>query len=147
MGRSLSNALRLAVAIISLWSLGGCGKTAKPGPPNFPGRINLSPAVNTSMVLGATLNFTASVQTASGGNVATPVTYTSSDTSVLTLAPNGVACAGHWDVAFTTCIPGGTGLALVTASSSIRRSITSRSPEFCSTASRFRNPASLKLRP
>jgi hypothetical protein len=116
MGRSLSNALRLAVAIISLWSLGGCGKTAKPGPPNFPGRINLSPAVNTSMVLGATLNFTASVQTASGGNVATPVTYTSSDTSVLTLAPNGVACAGHWDVAFTTCIPGGTGLALVTAS-------------------------------
>ncbi len=116
MGRSLSNALRLAVAIISLWSLGGCGKTAKPSPPNFPGRINLTPAVSTSMVLGATLNFTASVQTASGGNVGTPITYTSSDTSVLTLAPNGVACAGHWDVGFTVCIPGGTGLATVTAS-------------------------------
>ncbi|SPE27236.1 exported hypothetical protein [Acidobacteriia bacterium SbA2] len=116
MGRSLSNALRLAVAIICLWSLGGCGKTTKPGPPNFPGRINLIPSSNTSVVLGSTFNFTASVQTASGGNVNTPVTFTSSDTSVLTLAPNGVACAGHWDVAFTTCIPGGTGLATVTAS-------------------------------
>jgi len=116
MGRSLSNALRLALAIISLWSLGGCGKTAKPGPPNFPGRVILTPGINTSVVLGATIVFTASAQTASGSIVATTITFTSSDTSVLTLAPNGVACAGHFDAGFTACTPGGTGLATVTAS-------------------------------
>jgi len=115
MGRSLSNALRWAVAIISLWSLGGCGKTTKPGIPNFPGRVILTPGVNISMVLGATLNFTASVQTSAGGTVATPATFTSSDTSILTLAPNGVACAGQFNLNYTVCTPGATGPVTVTA--------------------------------
>src|SRR6202023_3362517 len=47
--------------------------------------------------------------------LAVPITFSSSDTSVLNIAPNGVACAGHWDVAFTTCTPGGTGVVQVTA--------------------------------
>jgi len=116
MGRSRSNVLRLAVAILSLWSVSGCGGGTKPGPPILPGRVSLSPGAVTSLVLGATLNFTASAATASGTNISTPITFSSSDTSVLTLAPNGVACAGHWDVAFTACTPGNTGLAQVTAS-------------------------------
>jgi hypothetical protein len=116
MGRSRSNVLRLAVAILSLWSFSGCGAGTKPGPPIFPGRVSLSPGAVTSLVLGATLNFSASAATASGTNISTPITFSSSDTSVLTLAPNGVACAGHWDVAFTACTPGNTGLVQVTAS-------------------------------
>jgi hypothetical protein len=68
------------------------------------------------MVLGGTLSFTASVQTASGTNLNTPVTFASNDTSILNLAPNGVACAGHWDIAFTTCTPGAMGPVQVTAS-------------------------------
>ncbi len=115
MGRSLSNALRWAVAIISLLSLGGCGKTSKPGIPNFPGRVILTPGINISMVLGATLNFTASVQTSTGGIVRTPATFTSSDTSILTLAPNGVACAGQFNLNYTVCTPGATGPVTVTA--------------------------------
>lgn len=116
MGRLRSNALRLAVAILSLWSVSGCGGGAKPGPPIFPGRVSLTPGSNTSLVLGGTLNFSASAQTTSGTTISTAITFSSSDTSVLTLAPNGVACAGHWDVAFTTCTPGGTGAVQVTAS-------------------------------
>jgi hypothetical protein len=116
MGRSLSTILQWAVAILALWSISGCGKGAKAGPPLFPGRVNLTPSSNTSVELGATFGFTASAQTASGTNLSTTITYSSSDTSILNVAPNGVACAGHWDVAFTTCTPGGTGLALVTAS-------------------------------
>src|SRR5271169_5330619 len=115
MGRSLSNTLRWAVAIVSLWSLGGCGKTTKPGIPNLPGRVILTPGINISMVLGATLNFTASVQTSAGGIVATPATFTSSDTSILTLAPNGVACAGQFNLNYTVCTPGATGPVTVTA--------------------------------
>ncbi len=116
MGRSLSKALQLAVAILSLWSVSGCGGGSKAGPPLFPGRVNLTPATNTSLTLGGVLVFTASVQTASGTTLATSVAFSSSDTSVLNIAPNGVACAGHWDVAFTTCTPGGTGAVQVTAS-------------------------------
>ena len=104
-----------AVAIFLLLNLAGCGST-KPGPPLFPGKINLTPATATSLTLGSVLTFSASAQTPSGTNLAVPITYTSSDTSILNLAPNGVACAGHWDAAFTTCTPGGVGPATVTAS-------------------------------
>jgi hypothetical protein len=116
MGRSRFHSWRLAVTVLSLWSICGCGKSTKPGGPTSPGRIGLIPASNTSLVLGGTLNFTASVQGESGSNINASVTFSSSNTSILTLAPNGVACAGHWDVAFTTCTPGGTGPVQVTAS-------------------------------
>jgi hypothetical protein len=108
--------LRLAVTFLSLSVITGCGGGSHPGPPLFPGHINLNPGLPTSMVLGGTLSFTASVQTASGTNLATPVTFASSDPSILNLAPNGVACAGHWDVAFATCTPGAMGPVTVTAS-------------------------------
>jgi hypothetical protein len=96
--------------------MAGCGGGTKPGPPLIPGHINLTPSVNTSIVLGSTLSFVGSVQTASGTILNTPISYASSDTSILNLAPNGVACAGHWDVAFTTCTPGNVGVVTVTAS-------------------------------
>jgi hypothetical protein len=117
MGRLRLNALWSAVAIFSLLSLSlsGCGGT-KAGAPIFPGRVSLSPATTSSLVLGATLNFTASAQTVSGTNIATPISFTSSNTSILTLAPNGVACAGQWDVNFTACTPGNSGPVTVTAS-------------------------------
>lgn len=116
MGRFRSRGLRLAVAILSFWSIAGCGGGTKPGPPIFPGHITLTPATSASLTLGATFGFSASAQTASGTNINTPITFSSSDTSILNLAPNGVACAGHWDVAFTTCSPGAPGTVTVTAS-------------------------------
>ena len=116
MGRFRSLSLRLAVAFLSFLTITGCGGGSHPGPPLFPGRINLNPGSATSLVLGGTLTFTASVQTTSGTNLNTPITFASSDPSILNLAPNGVACAGHWDVAFTTCIPGAMGPVTVTAS-------------------------------
>ncbi len=116
MGRLRSKALWVAVAILPLWSFSGCGGSKKAGTPIFPGRVTLTPGSNTSLALSSTLNFTASAQTSSGTNISTSITFSSSDTSVLTLASNGVACAGHWDVNFTTCTPGGTGVVQVTAS-------------------------------
>lgn len=115
MGRFRSCGVWLAVAVFSLLNLAGCGST-KPGSPLFPGKINLSPSTATSLTLGSVLTFTSSVQTSSGTNLNVAVSYTSSDTSILNLAPNGVACAGHWDTAFTTCTPGATGPVTVTAS-------------------------------
>ncbi len=116
MGRLRSKVLGLAVAILSLWSFGGCGGGSKPGPPILPGRVNLTPSGNTSLVVGGVLSFLASAQTASGTNISTAFTFSSTDTSILTLAPNGVACAGHWDVNYTVCTPGNSGPVQVTAS-------------------------------
>ncbi len=117
MGRLRLKVLCLAVAILSLWSIAGCGKGGKTGTALFPGRINLTPSNNTSLELGSVLGFLASAQSASGTNIAsTSFTYTSSDTSILTLAPNGVACAGHWDLNYTVCTPGNSGPVQVTAS-------------------------------
>ncbi len=115
MGRFCSFGAWLAIAAFALLNLAGCGST-KPGPPLFPGKINLTPVNATSLTLGGVLGFTASAQTPSGTTLSVPITYTSSDTSILNLSPNGVACAGHWDGAFTTCTPGGVGPVTVTAS-------------------------------
>jgi len=116
MGRFGSSGLRLAVIVLSLWSIVGCGGGSKAGPPLFAGKINLTPTANASIPLGGTLTFTAVAQTVSGTTLAVPITFTSSDTSILNLAPSGLACAGHWDAAFTTCTPGATGPVTVTAS-------------------------------
>src|SRR6478736_3207657 len=108
MGRFRSRGAWLAFAVFSLLNLAGCG-SSKPGPPLFPGKINLNPATATSLTLGGVLGFTASAQTPTGTTLNVTITYTSSDTSILNVSPNGVACAGHWDGAFTTCTPGATG--------------------------------------
>ncbi len=116
MGRSRSTVLRLAVAILSLWSIGGCGKGTKAGPPLFPGQITLTPSTNLSVELGSTFTFIATARTSAGVTLNTAITYTSTDTSVVNVAPGGVACAGTWNVSFTTCTPAGTGVVQVTAS-------------------------------
>ena len=116
MGRFQRLSWPLAVTIYSLLTIAGCGGGSHPGPPLFPGRINLLPSTATSLPVGGTLAFTAIVQTTSGTTLNTTITFASSDTSILNLAPNGVACAGHWDAAFTTCTPGAAGPVTVTAS-------------------------------
>src|SRR6201997_5428718 len=116
MGRFRSGGLRLAVAILSLWSVAGCGGGSKAGAPLFPGKINLTPAVATSLVLGGSLAFTTSAQTNTGTTLHVAISYSSSDTSIVNVSPAGVACAGHWDLTFSICSAGNTGVAIVTAS-------------------------------
>jgi len=115
MGRFRSGGVFWAVAILSFWSFSACGGGGKAGPPLFAGKILLTPSSNTSLVLGGTLVFFSTVQTASGTTLNTPVTYSSSDTSILNIASNGVACAGRWDQTFSTCSPGATGVVQITA--------------------------------
>src|ERR1700733_1661990 len=116
--RSTAKAVRLfaAATVVFLFSpLGGCGghKSAPVSP--FPGKITLTPATSASLQLGNTLNFIASAQNNSGSNGNTVCTFQSSDTNILNIAPNGVACAGVWDSAFVTCTPQNYGVVQVTA--------------------------------
>ena len=116
MGRLFSGRLRFtgcSVLVLFLCALAGCGGH-KPGATNpFPSSITLSPATSASLQLGGTINFFA----ASSNNIpSSSFSFHSSDTSILNFSPSGVACAGRWDTAFTTCTPQGTGVVTVTAS-------------------------------
>ena len=96
--------------------LAACGGHKPAGSSPFPGRVILSPGISASLQLGGTLNFTASAQNNSGSVLAAAFTYQSSNTTILNVAPNGVACAGVWDAAFVTCTPQNYGTVEVTAS-------------------------------
>ncbi len=115
MGRSRSNVLRLAVAVLSLWSIGGCGGQ-KGGPSAFSRKGESNPQQQPLRGTGSHIRLQrigASFHRHSSRHCHH---LSSSDTSILNVAANGFACAGHWDVNFTTCTPGGTGVAQVTAS-------------------------------
>jgi hypothetical protein len=114
MGTLRSGSLGLA-AVLSFCFISGCGGHSSGGTSPYPARITLNPPVSTSVQLGTIFTFTATAQNSSNSNVSTSFTFSSSNTSILNLAPNGVACAGHWDAAYTTCSPGGVGVATVTA--------------------------------
>ena len=106
-----------AIIVALVLELGACGGHTPPGISNVPGRITLTPGTSASLQLGNFLPFTAIVQNGSGTNIGAPITFASSDTSVLTLSPAGTACAGTWNAPFyTVCSPGGVGVAQVTAS-------------------------------
>jgi hypothetical protein len=68
------------------------------------------------MQLGSTLVFTASAQNASNSNLSPVFTFTSSNPSVVSISPAGVACAGSFNAPFyNICTAGGGGTAEITA--------------------------------
>lgn len=124
MGRS-SLIVRLVfifIAVSLIAGLTGCSSTSPTRSTNFPtpASISLSPANPVSLDAGAaTQTFTATPRNSSNTTITTPVTFLSSNTAVLTIATNGLACAGTWDSlnAPQICTPGPVGTAQVTARS------------------------------
>jgi len=110
-----SSSLRLAVALISILGIGGCGGHKPAGQSPFVTKVNLLPSNNMSVQLGSTFNFTGTAQNNTGSSVSTSISFTSSDTSIMNVAPNGAACAGEWNGTYTVCTPGNYGTVLVTA--------------------------------
>ncbi len=125
MGRLSSIIVRWAfifIAVSLIAGLTGCSSTSPTTTTNFPtpANISLSPANPVSLDAGAaTQTFTATPRNSSNTTITTPVTFLSSNTAVLTIATNGLACAGTWDslTAPQICTPGPVGTAQVTARS------------------------------
>jgi hypothetical protein len=124
MGR-LSAIVRLASIFIvvslvaALTSCSSSGPTVNSTFP-VPAIINLTPSNAISLDVGsATQAFTATPENSKGTAITTPITFTSSNTAVLTIAGNGLVCAGTWDSLTVPqiCTPGAVGVALVTATS------------------------------
>jgi hypothetical protein len=114
--RRLRSVLTLAAAIFALWGISGCGGHTPPKASPYPAKVTLLPGTSTSVQLGGEFVFIASAQNSSNANISAVFTFQSNDTSIVNVAPNGVACAGHWDTTYSVCTPGGIGYALVTAS-------------------------------
>jgi trimeric autotransporter adhesin len=117
--RSTLRAIVIALPLVG-WciTLGGCGGSSSKPAQSLPVTITLAPSSG-SVDLGGTLVFTA---TAVGRTSKTPIavkfTFASSNTAVLTVANNGLACGGSWNnlAIPQVCTPGGEGVAQVTAS-------------------------------
>jgi hypothetical protein len=116
MGRLRRKALEFSLAALFLYSMSGCGGHRPPGVSQFPAKINLIPSPTVSLQLGSYTTLAATAQNASGSNVNAAFSFTSSDTSIVNVAPGGVACGGVWNSTYTVCTPGATGVAEVTAS-------------------------------
>jgi hypothetical protein len=124
MGR-LSAVVRLVLIFIVLGllaALASCSSTSPTTNAAFPvpANITLAPANSISLDVGsATQVFTATPKNNTDAAITTPVAFLSSNTAVLTIANNGLACAGTWDsvAAPQICTPGPVGVAQVTATS------------------------------
>ena len=122
MGRlrcSQSAAVVITISL-SLLFLPGCGGHKPPGASTFPARITLSPSVSTSLQMGATLLFIASAVNGANTSINATFTYSLAPTSspgILSVSPNGFACAGTWNAPyFSVCTPGASGVVQVIAS-------------------------------
>lgn len=105
------------VLVCLIGGLSGChggGAVATTSYP-VPTSITLSPTPTLSLEVGTNQAFTATVTPTS--TTPQPVSYQSSNTAVVTVAANGLACAGTWDSLSSpqVCTPGPVGVAQVTA--------------------------------
>src|SRR6266550_913395 len=118
MGRSVFFSLALIMNLVLIGALSGCGgSSSKPVGFPVPASIILSPTTTVSVDLGGIQSFTATPQNNNKQTITTPVSFRSSNTAVVTIAANGLACAGSWDSlsAPQVCTPGQVGIAQVTA--------------------------------
>jgi hypothetical protein len=113
--------MRLAILVLTgfIPGLVGCGSSGPPAGPPLAASIKLTPTT-ASIELGSTLQLTASALGSNQQAISISFTYQSTNPQVLTVANNGVACAGSWDslTAPAVCTPTGVGTAQVTASAS-----------------------------
>jgi hypothetical protein len=114
MGR-LRSGLTAVPVILLLWVISGCGGHTPPKASPYPAKITLNPGTSVSLQAGGVIGFLATAQNSSNGTIGAAFTFQSTDTSVVNVSANGLACAGHWDVTSTICTPGAFGVAQVTA--------------------------------
>jgi trimeric autotransporter adhesin len=118
MGRS-GSVLSAIILVVLTCALVGCGSSATRSVSfPVPANISLSPANSVSIDVGSIESFTATAQNSSRQTVVETVSFQSSNTAVVTVANNGLACAGTWNSlsAPQICTPGPVGVAQITAS-------------------------------
>ena len=118
MNRSVLLVFAVLMTLALTVGLAGCSSssvraTTFPVPAN----VTLSPSASVSLDLGGTQAFSGSAHNPQGGIIIEPISYSSSNTAVVTIASNGLACAGTWDSLTAPAVftPGAVGTAQITA--------------------------------
>src|ERR1051325_5722203 len=105
--------------IVLCLGCGGSGVSKTPDQTVTPGIVTLSPASDVSIEIGNTVSFTSAAQDSKGTALtpSPPISFTSSNPSVVQVASSGLACAGKWDSLTNPeiCTPGPVGEAVITA--------------------------------
>lgn len=105
--------------ILLLVGLVGCSSGGAVTTTSFavPASIAIAPTPYLSMEIGTNQSFSAAALNAAKAVITEPVSFQSSNTAVVTVAANGLACAGSWDSLSNPqiCTPGTVGVAQVTA--------------------------------
>jgi hypothetical protein len=107
------------ICLLALLGLAGCGSSNPIKTVSYPvpANITLTPTPAASMEVGSLLTFTAAALNSSKQTLTEPLYFQSSDPTVVTIASNGLACAGIWDSTTnpTVCTAGRVGVAQITA--------------------------------
>lgn len=117
--RRLISATWLVCVLVSCAVLFSCSSSSTTQVTNFtvPASVSLTPSPNVSVEVGKFVTLVAAAHDATGASLAENFAFQSSNPSVVTVANNGLACAGSWDslTAPVVCTPGSTGTSQVTA--------------------------------
>ncbi len=109
----------ITVVCLLIASQAGCssGKAVNATAFAVPTSISLLPQNSISMELGTNQQFIATPQDSKKTPITEPVFYQSSNSAVVTVAVNGLVCAGTWDSLSVpqVCTPGPVGFADITA--------------------------------
>jgi len=118
MGRLDSARFVLSLAML-LAGLTGCSSNSAVHTISYPipDNITLLPTPAASMQVGSILSFTAVALNATKQTITEPLFYQSSDPTVVTIAANGLACAGSWNSLTNpqVCTAGRVGTAQISA--------------------------------
>jgi hypothetical protein len=119
MGRSGHAGFAIAVLCAAIAGEAGCSSGTAVNTTTFavPAIIALAPQNSVSMELGTDQQFTATPEDSNKTPITEPVFYQSSNSAVVSVAVNGLVCAGTWDSLSVPqiCTPGPVGFADITA--------------------------------
>ena len=117
-----SSAARIVAAFLAVLSLAfmvGCSGTSNPST-NPVASLTLSPNY-LSLSPGQTAQLTGLPKNSAGNGIVADVSFSSNNTSLVTVTAGGLVCAGIWDANFITCNPlkgqAAVGQAVITATS------------------------------
>src|SRR5579859_3625236 len=119
MGRFGRASMAIALMCAAIAGEEGCssGQAVTTGVFTVPAIVSLAPAGSVSMELGTDQQFTATPQTTNRSVLTEPVFYQSSNSAIVSIAVNGLVCAGTWDSLSVPqiCTAGPIGFADITA--------------------------------
>lgn len=119
--RKLFSCFSGGIAISCIIIFSGChsGNAVATASYAVPTSVLITPTPSASLELGKTLQFSSIANNSSNQTISgEPIEYASSNQAVVTVAANGLACAGIWDSLTNPqiCTPGQSGSSVITAS-------------------------------